>query len=237
MNSSNDLSSAFSIDQSAADSRTAILSAAAYRGRFLRWLRRIHGWVGLWGAVLGLLFGLSGFFLNHRAVMKIPAAKMEESQVQLPLPEPHPADLPAFTRWVQDTLDLHHEPMKRPPRAGSESSRTVGFQGRELAQPAKWKIEFQTPNAAINVEYVLGNSFATVTRQDANLIALLTRMHKGVGMNAGWILLIDSLAGALILLSITGVLLWTKMRGSRLALTGLIGTSLTLALLFTFQSM
>ena len=61
-------------------------------------------------------------------------------------------------------------------------------------------------------------------------------MHKGVGMNIGWILLVDSFAGAMLLLSITGVLLWTKMRGSRLALVGLTGTSLTLLLLFTFQS-
>ncbi|HEY8119347.1 MAG TPA: PepSY-associated TM helix domain-containing protein [Methylophilaceae bacterium] len=208
-----------------------------HRGRFLRWLRRIHGWVGLWGAILGLLFGFSGFFLNHRAVMKIPAAKMEQSQVQLALPEPHPADLLAFTSWVQDALDLHHDPVKRSPRAESENSRTVAFQGRELAQPAKWKVEFQTPSAAINVEYVLGNNFVTVSRQDANLIALLTRMHKGVGMNAGWVLLVDSLAGAMMLLSMTGVLLWTKMRGSRLTAAGLTLGSLGLILLFTLQSL
>ena len=62
-------------------------------------------------------------------------------------------------------------------------------------------------------------------------------MHKGTGMNAAWILLVDTLAGAMMFLSITGVLLWTRMRGSRLALAGLTGTSLLLTLLFTFQSM
>jgi len=31
------------------------------------------------GAALGLLFGISGILLNHRAVMKIPAAQMEQS--------------------------------------------------------------------------------------------------------------------------------------------------------------
>jgi hypothetical protein len=56
-------------------------------------------------------------------------------------------------------------------------------------------------------------------------------------MNAGWILLADSIAGGLMLLSLTGVLLWTKMRGSRLLMVGLCGTSAALAVLFTIQAM
>lgn len=213
------------------------MMTVANRGAFLRWLRRIHGWIGLWGAALGLLFGISGFLLNHRAVMKIPAARMEESQVQLALPEPHPKDLPIFTRWVQTELGLHHDPIKRPPKADRQDARTVGFQGHEMQQPAKWKVEFQLPQAAINVEYVVGNSYATVTRQDANVFAFITRLHKGVGMNAAWVLLADTLAGALVFLSITGMLLWTRMRGSRLVMTGLGLGSLGLAVLFTMQSM
>jgi len=39
----------------------------ARRATFIKWLRKVHGWVGLWGAVLGLLFGTTGFLLNHRA--------------------------------------------------------------------------------------------------------------------------------------------------------------------------
>ena len=35
------------------------------------WIARLHGWIGLWGAVLGLVFGVSGFVLNHRAVLKL----------------------------------------------------------------------------------------------------------------------------------------------------------------------
>ena len=48
------------------------------KARFLVWLRRTHAWLGLWGAVLGLLFGLSGFLLTHRAIMKIPVAEFAE---------------------------------------------------------------------------------------------------------------------------------------------------------------
>ena len=29
------------------------------RATFLKWLRKMHGWIGLWGAALGLLFGVA----------------------------------------------------------------------------------------------------------------------------------------------------------------------------------
>jgi hypothetical protein len=206
------------------------------RGQVIRWLRKVHGWLGLWGAVLGLLFGLSGILLNHRAVMKIPAAKMEESEIQLPVNTPL-ASNKEFVRYVQQALDIQHEPVQRKPKKGEQAPRDVAFMGKDMKQPAVWKTEFQLPQAAIKAEYFPGNRFATVVREDANVFAFISRMHKGTGMNAGWILLADSLAGAMLLLSITGVLLWTKMRGSRLAMAGLIGTSLGLTVLFTVQSL
>ena len=33
---------------------------------FVRWVRKTHGWFGLWGAILGLIFGTAGIWLNHR---------------------------------------------------------------------------------------------------------------------------------------------------------------------------
>jgi hypothetical protein len=47
----------------------------ARRATFIVWLRKVHGSFGLWGALLGLLFGISGVVLDHRAVMKFPAAQ------------------------------------------------------------------------------------------------------------------------------------------------------------------
>ena len=45
-------------------------------------LRRTHGWIGLWGATLGLLFGFSGIWLDHRAVLPLqPAADRHNSQL------------------------------------------------------------------------------------------------------------------------------------------------------------
>jgi hypothetical protein len=51
----------------------------------------------------------------------------------------------------------------------------------------------------------------TVKRSANTFLAMLTNMHKGVGLSVGWVLLIDTLAGSLVLLSLTGVLLWTEL--------------------------
>lgn len=205
------------------------------RGKFLRWLRKIHGWLGLWGAILGLLFGVSGFLLNHRAVMKIPAVKLEETEIQLAVTAPYPSDAKAFTRFVQTSLGISAEPVKTKPEKAGKPQRDAKFMNKDIKQPQTFNIDFQLPQARIEAEYILGNQFATIKRQDANLWGFLTRMHKGVNANTGWILLVDSLAGALMVLSITGVLLWTKMRQSRLIMAGLVGTSTILAIWFTLM--
>ncbi len=100
----------------------------AKRTPWLKWLRRIHAWVGLWGAALGLLFGISGFLLNHRAVMKIPAVKMEQSQVELALPTPPPVDVKALALWLQAQLSIDREPGK----ISAEPAKTVIWAGQSL---------------------------------------------------------------------------------------------------------
>ncbi len=212
--------------------KTHPASALPSRGSFLRWLRRTHGMIGLWGAALGLLFGTTGILLNHRNVMKLPLAQYEKSHAELAMPAMRPSNAEVMADWLQSQLALDKTPFK----IATEPAATITWGGKKLEQPELWKIDFHAPQYSITTEYFVGNNFVSIHRQDANTFAFLSRLHKGVGMNTGWILLADSLAGALILLSLTGVLLWTKMRGSRLVMAGLMTGSITLAALFTLQS-
>ena len=200
---------------------------------WLKWLRRIHAWAGLWGAAMGLLFGVSGILLNHRAVMKIPAAQMEQSQIELALPEPPPANAKALALWLQSQLGIDREPGK----ISIEPAKTVTWAGQSLLQPSQWRVDFHSPQHSVSAEYWIGNAFVSVKHQDANVFALITRLHKGVGMGVGWILLADTLAGGLVFLSLTGLLLWTKLHGSRLTMAGLGLTSLGLAAAFTLNAL
>jgi len=210
------------------------------RGNFIRLLRKIHGWLGLWGALLGLLFGISGFILNHRAVLKIPVVKQEVSEIQLEVKQPYPADIKEFTALIKDTLDIRYDPVKDKRLAesktqGNPKERNVKFLDKELELPKSFQIVFQLPQAKIQAEYIAGNKYATVRREDTNTWGFITRMHMGINASIGWVLLADSIAGAMMMLSITGVLLWTKMRGSRLVMVGLILTSLISTILITMS--
>lgn len=207
-------------------------SSQAKRGAFLRWLRNTHGWVGLWGAGLGLLFGLTGFLLNHKHVMKLPLAPMEKSEAELALPEPHPADADALARWLQTAMAIKQAPF----RIATEPAKTITWGGFDVKQPALWKVDFHNPQHSIMAEYWVGNHFVSVKRQESGSLDFITRLHKGLGMGVGWVLLVDSLAGALILLSITGVLLWTKMRKSRVLIATLLGGSIAISAVLILQS-
>ncbi len=203
------------------------------RGDVIRWLRNTHGYMGLWGAGLGLLFGATGILLNHRQVMKLPYAQYEKTNIELQLPQQKPSSAKALGAWLQTELSIKKSPLK----IEDEPAKKVIWNGVWVDQPALWKVDFHAPQYSVTAEYWVGNQFVSVKRQDANALAFLNRLHKGVGMNAAWILLVDSLAGALIVLSLSGLLLWTKMRKSRLLMTGLTGGSMLLALIFSISSL
>jgi hypothetical protein len=98
-------------------------------------------------------------------------------------------------------------------------------------------VDFHNPQQSVNAEYWVGNSFVSVKRQDANIFAFITRLHKGVGMGTAWVLLADTLAGGLVFLSLTGLLLWTKLHGSRLLMAGLGLVSLGLGVSVVLNSL
>ena len=55
-------------------------------------------------------------------------------------------------------------------------------------------------------------------------------MHKGNGMPIAWILLIDTMAGSLIFLSLSGVILWVQTNRRRMAGVAIASTSIALTL-------
>src|SRR5437667_11970407 len=71
---------------------------------FVRWVRRTHGWFGLWGALLGLMTGVSGVWLNHRAVMKLPLPDQQQSSRQVALPDARPQTADEMAAGLQPAL-------------------------------------------------------------------------------------------------------------------------------------
>ena len=184
------------------------------RASFLRKLRTVHGWLGLWGAVMGLAFGATGILLNHRNILKLPVTLMEKSSVQLAVPAPARTSPEALAEWLQAE---HAAPTETKVRIKSEAAATVLFDGRPVDIPARWMLNFHSPQRAYTAEYWAGAEQVKYEKQDGGVLGTLTRLHKGYGINMLWVLLVDAFAGALILLSLTGLLMWTKLQTPRLA--------------------
>ena len=180
---------------------------------FVRWLRRIHLYVGLWGALLGLLFGATGILMNHRAVLKIPVEKMVQKSAQLAVPEQGFGSAEEMAVWLQRELRFDGPAG----RVKAEPKRRVAWGDRSVEQPERWSFGWQTPQRAVSAEYYVGNRFVKVETQDATPIGTLMRLHTAHGVGAFWVLLADTIAGGLVVLSITGLLLWTRLHPVKLS--------------------
>ncbi len=215
---------------------TAIANTAVNRRlAFVRWVRLTHGWFGLWGAILGLLMGFSGVWLNHRAVLKLQLPSQQQLNAQLTLPEPRPETAEAMAAWLTETLKLDRPANNvRVERARTVAWAEGGGEQRPLTQPERWSFNLGGPNRVIQVEYWVGNRSVSVRTTENGFVATLTNLHKGVGMPVPWILRIDTLAGSLIFLSISGAVLWWEANRRRwvgLAIFGVsVAATVTLAL-------
>jgi hypothetical protein len=158
-------------------------------------------------------------------VLKIPAAQTQESTVQIPLPSPAPANPQALAAWLKSSLKLDPDPA----RVKAEAARPVAWGDRNVIQPARWSASFTSPSGAVQAEYWVGNSYVTLKRSENNVFATMANLHKGVGMGVGWILLVDTLAGSIILLSLSGVVLWTLTNRKRTVGIAIASVSLLLA--------
>ncbi len=182
------------------------------RAIFLTWLRMTHLYVGLWGAALGLLFGVTGILLNHRSVLKIPVELTVQKTAQVPLPARAFSTPEEMSAWLQKELKFPSAPAIK---AKAQPAKKIVWADVEVLQPERWTISLTSPERGVLAEYFVGNRFVKVDHADATPIGTLARLHMSVGVDAFWVLLSDTIAGGLILLSITGLLLWTQLHTVR----------------------
>jgi hypothetical protein len=192
----------------------------------LRLLRKLHAWIGLSGAAFGILFGLTGFLMNHRSLMKIEAGQIQERRVTVELAEA-PANPEALARILGDRFGV------APARVqGSIKAARPGRVGNVAVTTApQWTVTFRGHAHFGSATYTPGNPTVDLELRDASLLSALQRLHRSDGGQAGWILLTDAFAFALLFLALSGTLLWTRLAGPRLLAAGLAGGGLATALL------
>jgi uncharacterized protein len=189
------------------------------RADAIRWLKRVHAWTGFWGALLFLMLGISGVLLNHRNIWKIETGEPTEvSAMNVAVAPGLITDEKALGKWAKRELNLPTEP--RAPKK-EEGSKKV-FLGKAREEAPKWSQQFTHSNGRITIDYIPGSTSVAVRQEANNALGFIKNLHKGTGVGLMWVLFMDSIAGALIAMSLTGFLLWSRLHGSRLLAGGIM---------------
>lgn len=211
------------------------MPAAMHKPKIIRWLKHFHAWFGIAGAVAGIIFAWSGFVLNHRTDFRL-GAEVVTVESTIPAPASRSfADGDDFGLYVKEQLELVGQP--RAPGMGGGmggGAATAVPGGPAIESPNRFAAQFTAASDAVAATYTAGDDTIAIARQDRPLQRALNRMHLGQAPNIGWQIIMDAFSGALIFLCISGVLIWTRLDGSRMLGAGLIGLSSGLTLFWIF---
>ncbi|MGD9799561.1 MAG: hypothetical protein AB7V02_03070, partial [Parvularculaceae bacterium] len=108
------------------------LPRSMQRGAVILWLRRMHAWTGVYGALIFLLLGISGFYLHHRAEMKIENGRIREVASLTAFVEPGAIESEDdLAAWLTREYKVEG---KRAPVRGRPGEK-VSFSGQQAQQP------------------------------------------------------------------------------------------------------
>ena len=202
------------------------IGARQRSARMHRVVRQLHLWIGAWGAVAAILYGISGFVMNHRGVLKIPQGSSTDlSKIELPVPEGARATPEAMRAWLRDMQKLDIDNVRAMP------SQSIEFNGQKIKPPARWMFSGGNARVSTQAEYSEGNASVSVRTTEQSPLAVLTRLHKGVGGGVAWILLGDTFSLAMVALGVSGILLWARGRSAKQMVFSVMGVALAVLLL------
>lgn len=190
------------------------------QGVVYRWVRQLHLWLGAWGALAAVLYGLSGLVMNHRfGDAPWPQGESAESaRLMLAVPVDARADPASLSAWLRTTHGLDPHVVRRGKPAEGR------LRGKVVQDAPKWTLSGGTARSAWSAEFVPGNATVEVRQTRHTLLAGALRLHKGYGGGWLWSRLADSFAIGMVLLGISGLWMWARGRGLRelvISITGL----------------
>jgi uncharacterized protein len=196
------------------------------RGKTYRVMRQLHLWIGAWGAVAAILFGATGFIQNHRGMMKLPQGDSTDlSKVQIEVPETARATPEALRDWLRDTQHVPVDSFRAQPGGPTEMG------GQKMRGAGKWTFNGGNARIVWTAEYVPGNATVEVRNVEQSPLATLIRLHKGVAGSALWILLTDTFAIGMVMLGISGIVMWGRGRSARQMAFSVFGVAVLVLLI------
>lgn len=179
-----------------------------------RWMRQLHLWIGAWGAIAAILYGVTGLVMNHRfGDTAWPQGDSHEAgRSTLAVPSDAGTSPEALSTWLRAAHGLDAQVIRKP--------------GPDAKGPPKWTLSGGTARASWSLEFTPGTRDASLKRSEHTTLAALNRLHKAVGGGGAWVWLADSFALAMILLGVSGVWMWARGRTPRTLVLSVFGASM-----------
>jgi hypothetical protein len=179
-----------------------------------RWMRQLHLWLGAWGALAAILYGLTGLVMNHRfGTGAWPQGDSEETaRTSLPIPPEARTSPETLSLWLQRTQALEAQVIRKGAPGGGHGAASL-----------RWTLSGGTASDSWVLEYAPGSGTGEVRRSTHAPLAAFNRLHKGVGGGWAWLLLADSFAIGMTLLGLSGLWMWARGRSPMQMLGSVLG--------------
>lgn len=175
----------------------------------LRYSRVIHTYLSMLAIVLFMFFGTTGFLLNHPAWFGVDATHTTESKITIP------ADVLAS----KDKLTL-----VECLRARGASGAVEKFDWPEEGEP--FHVSFKSPRSQCDADITVPGGETRLTIESHGFTGLMTRLHTSREAGPVWQLLVDATAILLLLVSLTGLILWQSLPKRRMIGTAALVSSI-----------
>jgi hypothetical protein len=208
--------------------------------RLLKISRLVHLYLTLFGLALILFFSLSGFMLNNESWFSKKKSNENESSEDEQNTQRGKVD-PKYLNLELEKPDPDHPERKGVDKFEVTESLRKDFQIRGAFDKERYREEddrieiyFVRPGQVVQVEIDRQTGETIVRTENEGWAGVMMDLHKGKYSGKLWSYVIDTLSVLLVIVSLTGLILWSslKSRGKWGALTLFLGTALAFAIYY-----
>jgi hypothetical protein len=163
----------------------------------LKCARLVHVYLTMFGFLLVLFFALTGFMLNHDEWFGSDEPYKRTTTGSVPTRLLKPPDKLAIVELLRKDFGV---------RGALDD-----FDDKDEGAPVR--VVFKAPGRQDEATIQRSDGQTTVVHESRGLIALMTDLHRGKSTGLAWGLVIDGVCVLLLIISSTGLILWSSLRG------------------------
>jgi uncharacterized protein len=163
----------------------------------LKWARLLHVYLTMFAFLLILFFAITGFVLNHEGWFDFDE----------PTTSVAAATVPTELLGEPDKLAVVEHLRKHQRVSGSVETKDFEVEDDKVT------IVFRGPGRQYTARIGRADGAAEIKLESRGLLGMLTDLHRGKATGLAWGLVIDGVCAVLLLISATGLILWSSLRG------------------------